>query len=85
MSMQVVHVHRKIRCFVMHIPYSTRREYGLGRTTSDALTVTMPDSTDGRVWHCHQDQVRRHSVDVLLDSSVDPDVSVSPTEVLLPL
>ena len=40
--------------------------------------------TDGRVWHCHQDQVRRHSVDVLLDSSVDPDVSVSPTEVLLP-
>ena len=40
--------------------------------------------TDGRVHRCHQDQVRRRSVEVQLDSSVDQEVSVSPTEVSLP-
>ena len=41
--------------------------------------------TDGRVRRCHQDQLRRRSVEVHLDSPVDSEVSVSPTEVSLPL
>ena len=41
--------------------------------------------TDGRVRRCHQDQLRRRSVEVHLDSPVDSEVSVSPAEVSLPL
>ena len=38
--------------------------------------------TDGRVHRCHQDQLLcKRSVEVPLDSSVDSEVSVSPTEV----
>ena len=40
--------------------------------------------TDGRVRRCHQDQLRRRSVEVHMDSSVDSEVSVSPTEISLP-
>lgn len=40
--------------------------------------------TDGRVCHCHQDQVSRHSVEVSQDSSVDSEILVPPTEVLSP-
>ena len=41
--------------------------------------------TDGRLRCCHQDQLCRHSVEVHMDSSVESEVFVSPTEVSLPL
>ena len=40
--------------------------------------------TDGRVRRCHQDQVRRRSVEVPQDSSVDSEILVPPTEVSSP-
>ena len=40
--------------------------------------------TDGRVRRCHQDQVRRCSVEVSQDDSVDSEILVPPTEVSSP-
>ena len=40
--------------------------------------------TDGRVRRCHQDQVRRRSVEVPQDDSVDSEILVHPTEVSSP-
>ena len=48
------------------------------KTGSVSFVVKL---TDGKVRRCHQDQLHRCSVEVHLDSSVDPEVSVSPTEV----
>ena len=41
--------------------------------------------TDGRVHRSRQDQLRRHFVEVHMDSSVESEVFVSPTEISLPL
>ena len=41
--------------------------------------------TDGRVCHCYQNQLRRRSMEVQMDPSVEAEVFVSPTEISLPL
>ena len=51
------------------------------KTGPVSFVVTL---TDGRLRRC-QDQLRRRSVEVHMDSFVESEVSVSPTEVSLPL
>ena len=41
--------------------------------------------THGRLHRCHQDQLHRHSLQVHMNSSVESEISVSSTEISLPL